>query len=154
MARRDPRNRFWSFVQKGPGCWLWCGGSFTDGGYGLFHVDGKIVRAHRYSYLLEHGSIPKGQVVMHLCDEPSCVRPTHIQAGTHADNTADMMAKRRGKYVVRSGDAHPRATLTSAIVEEARQLYRAGGATIASLADRYGVSRTTLGDALRGVTWR
>jgi hypothetical protein len=56
----------------------------------------KHYRAHRLAWILEHGSIPDGAVVMHKCDNKHCVRLDHLALGTHKDNMLDKMAKGRG----------------------------------------------------------
>lgn len=83
--------RFWSKVDVPDHvqCWEWKGARLPDG-YGQFWLDGRIVRAHRFSYEAHYGPIPDGLHVMHACDNPSCVRPDHLRTGTVADNNADM----------------------------------------------------------------
>lgn len=76
------------------GCREWIGGKDEDG-YGLFKVHTKSVRAHRKSYELFHGPIPDGLVVMHSCDNPSCILPSHLSVGTYKQNTQDAVSKNR-----------------------------------------------------------
>jgi hypothetical protein len=92
--------RFWKFVEKSDGCWLWTG-QRTPEGYGRFVVGrtpkkkGLNKGAHRFSWELHHGAIPEGLVVCHHCDNPSCIRPDHLFVGTVSDNTQDMLRKGR-----------------------------------------------------------
>lgn len=89
--------RFWSKVartQNEADCWLWLGAT-RAGGYGSIKVGRKLEMAHRVSYLLAHGSIDEGLCVLHRCDNPSCVNPSHLFLGTKKDNTADRISKGR-----------------------------------------------------------
>lgn len=86
----SPSERFWSKVDKTDTCWLWTAGKIPDG-YGTFYVgrsDEKRLSslAHRYSYELHHGPIPKGKEIDHLCGVRSCVNPLHLEAVTHREN--------------------------------------------------------------------
>lgn len=79
--------RFWDRVKKGPGCWDWMLKYKNRPviGYGTF--DG--IAAHRFSYALANGPIPNGCMVLHKCNNPACVRPSHLYAGTNSDNMKD-----------------------------------------------------------------
>jgi hypothetical protein len=88
----DYLERFWSCVKKTPkGCWLWTG-TKSLGGYGQLYcgvINGKSVmtRAHRFSYEIHVGPIPKGLTLDHLCRRPSCVNPSHLEPVTIKENT-------------------------------------------------------------------
>lgn len=80
---------------KGPnGCHLWIA-ALSPIGYGRFQVKRKSIYAHRFSYLLHKGLIPKGICVLHKCDIRNCVNPDHLFLGTYKDNTQDMIKKQR-----------------------------------------------------------
>jgi hypothetical protein len=144
--------RFWDKVNKTESCWLWTAGKSWNG-YGQFNTKEGTKwapgRAHRFSYESVNGAIPDGLGVLHLCDSPACVRPSHLFLGTQADNMRDMAEKGRA---VR-GEAHPRAKLT---VEKVLGI-RAGhkhGATGAALASEYGVNASCISKVIAGRLWK
>lgn len=144
--------RFWRRVDKSGNCWLWTG-SRTQAGYGRFQTGGKggpYHLAHRFSCELVHGPIPEGAVVMHTCDNPSCVNPAHLALGTHKDNTADMIAKGRRRVVAPVGRDNGKAVLTPEMVQEIRAC---PDETHAGLARRLGVSTSTIRGVRSGRTW-
>lgn len=151
LTDEQRQRRFWSRVQKSDGCWTWTGSKDGDG-YGFVGRD----RAHRFSYELANGPIPKGLCVLHTCDNPPCVRPDHLFLGTHADNVADRHAKGRDSHKprvpVRIGEAQPMAKLTNAVVAEIRAAYATGTST-RDLAKRHGVSQPTISRVVRGRLW-
>ena len=76
-----------------PGCWEWSGAKVQQG-YGLIkRKDGAQLRAHRVAYELAYGEIPAGMFVCHRCDNPRCIRPSHLFLGNHDENMADMVIK-------------------------------------------------------------
>lgn len=143
--------RFWRKVkkQRGKRCWLWAGSTDKDG-YGWFSGFGQV-KAHRASFVLHFGAIPKGRHVLHHCDTPSCVKPDHLYTGTNLDNANDRKERGRGKWA--SGEANGQARLTRSQVARVRRL-RSRGLTHQAIADRFGVSRTTITNILSGKTWR
>jgi len=77
------------------GCWLWTGALSDHRGYGRFFIKGKNEMAHRASYMIHVGNIPDGLIIRHECDNPYCVNPNHLIAGTHKDNSEDMVKRDR-----------------------------------------------------------
>ena len=125
--RRLLEQRFREKVQHGPSCWLWLAGTTGSLGYGSFWVpaSGRMVAAHRVSWELTEGPIPEAYLVLHHCDTPPCVRPSHLFLGTQLDNMRDMVAKRRNFQVTHPetmarGESHGAARLTAQDVREIR----------------------------------
>lgn len=90
------KERIKKFTFKNPitKCWQWIG-SISPSGYARLQVDGENANAHRISYLVFKGKIPKGKYVLHKCDNRSCVNPNHLFLGTHQDNMVDRNTKNR-----------------------------------------------------------
>lgn len=104
-----PSDRFWSKVDKSPGlgphgrCWEWRG-SHRGAGYGTigmyaFTGSRNPIGAHVISYELVHGPVPEGKDVLHHCDNPPCVNPDDLWAGTAKQNIHD--AQNKGRFPVR-----------------------------------------------------
>lgn len=97
-------SRFWAKVNKaGPSdCWMWT--AATSGNrYGCLGKGAPyrgLVKAHHLSYILHIGPIPTGTCVLHRCDNPLCVNPSHLFLGSQADNVRDCIEK--GRFVGRS----------------------------------------------------
>lgn len=82
----EAARRFWAKVDMSGACWLWTGAKKPTG-YGNFWAKPQYWQAHRWAYVAAYGPIPDGLVLDHLCRRPSCVRPSHLEAVTHGDNT-------------------------------------------------------------------
>lgn len=138
------------------GYWEWTGSKRN--GYGRMIIgsrtDGtrRSASAHRVSYELTYGEIPEGMEVCHKCDNPCCVNPDHLFVGTRKDNMADREAK--GRNIVFTGEEQPRSKLTKKAVKDARWESAYKGTSFQMLADRYGVSKKTMQNAIKGVTWK
>lgn len=94
-AVRPFYDRFWEKVKTGHGCWEWQGATTGPGAHGRTVMDGQMIMAHRASWIMHNGPIPDGRLVLHLCDNPPCVRPTHLYLGDFKDNARDAVTRGR-----------------------------------------------------------
>ena len=132
------------------GCWEWIG-TRIHGGYGRIYYDGSDRYTHRAMYEYMNGLLPKGTLVLHRCDNPPCVNPKHLFAGTQTDNMTDCRSKGRMVHVAHFGESNGRAKLTERQVDQ----IRANKTTShAALARRLGVSGVMVSLIRRGLAWR
>ncbi len=149
LASEKLQRLFWLKVDRngpvvrpdlGP-CAIWTRSKFKRGGYGAFCVvvDGHKValKAHQVGFVLGHGRLPERPVIRHQCDVVACV--IHVMEGTHADNVQDKCDRNR----VPRGERHWASKLTDEETIEMRAK-RAAGASLATLAKAYGVSKMTV----------
>jgi hypothetical protein len=118
-------------------CLDWLGPK-AEGGYGRWRIgpDSKVP-AHRISYEKKNGPIGQGMELDHLCRNPSCVNPDHLEPVTHRENV------RRGKSAKLTGDQ----------VAEIRSRYTGERGEQSSLAREYGVSFSTIHYIVHGKAW-
>lgn len=163
--------RFWAKVSKDgqtmphmeSPCWMWLGAK-SSAGYGQMVLRGKVSYAHRISFEMSNGLL--GDLhCCHHCDNPTCVNPDHLWAGTNTDNVRDCIAKGRNLSGDRNtsrthperlarGEAHGQSKLTECDVLAIRAAYSDGGISQQALADKYGVNRGTISPILRLKTWK
>lgn len=120
-------------------CWE-CHLAPNQKGYSNVAVGGRSGtkwRAHRLVWTVMNGPIPMFGNILHSCDNRRCIRPSHLWCGSEADNTADMMAKGRNKYIL------PDNRKLKDHMHEVLEL-RANGLSLAKIAARFGVSATTV----------
>lgn len=139
--------RFFEKIERIPiaGCWLWTGtiiGKSTQHKYGAFNIGRGNVLCHRFSWELHNAlEIPHGMHILHRCDVPFCVNPSHLFLGTHQDNMTDMREKRRA--IGHPGEANKCAKLTSDDVIIIREK-RKQGVSCVKLAALYSVVPSTI----------
>lgn len=141
-------DRFWSKVQRGnkTACWHWLGAK-KPSGYGNVRRNKIYTSAHRVSWELTFGPIPKGMQVQHSCDNPSCCNPNHLMLGTVVSNYVDMVRKGRGNSTHKNrlfGTRNLNHKLSTAEVEEIRAAYKPGLVKQSELAAQYRVSQRTI----------
>lgn len=122
------------------GCWNWT--AALTGGYGSFQSG----KAHRFSYRVLKGKIPKGAHVCHSCDNKKCVNPDHLWLGTAKDNLVD--AARKGRMA--RGERQWQAKLKN---EDVTQI-RTNGKSSRENAEMFGISIHTVNDIRRRKTWK
>lgn len=122
------------------GCWIWMGGT-TVRGYGQIESKGMKHYAHRVSYELFVGTIPKGMYVCHSCDNVSCVNPNHLFLGTQKENLQDMASKGRSTR----GSKNPMAKLTDMDVYVIKKFFfTKPDVSDSDIAKTYNVSRSLI----------
>jgi hypothetical protein len=143
--------RFWKKVSPEPmsGCWLWIGSTTQE--YGTIWFRGYNRKAHRVSWFLVHGEIPKGNFVLHKCDNPACVNPDHLFLGTQDDNMKDAAKKDRMNPLYRFGEDNPVSKLTEELVRQMRAEPRS--LSYKKIGEKYGVSTMTAYRAIVGQSW-
>lgn len=144
--------RFWSHVDKSSGpesCWPWTGNRMVNG-YGRYSQD----LAHSLVYELTYGSHPEDKpCTCHRCDNPPCCNPSHLFAGSYADNNADRVAKGREGVHVSFGEGNGLAKLTESDIREIRRR-RATGELLTSIAADFGINMSNVSQIFRRVTWK
>jgi len=148
MARPSVSERFWIKVAKTDTCWLWMAVISGNNSYGAFRFNGRMQPSHRVAWTLQHGDIPTGICVLHRCDTPRCVNPSHLFLGTHADNMADKAAKGRSSKM--KGSTHGMSKLTEINVISIRNDHR----TYRQIAADFGVDQSLIGHIKSRRIWQ
>lgn len=151
----NDQRRFWNNVDSTTtpdGCWTWKGADDGRRGYGKFKVAGRSVRAIRWVVALYSGApVDPRHYVLHSCDNPRCVRPDHLSAGTPTENAHDMARKGRKALGEKASRLGPR--VREEMVPDIREML---GASIKppTIAKFFGVSAGAIYAIRNGRTWR
>jgi len=143
LLMEKDRQRFESKINKTDDCWLWI--ESINERYGRFRFEGKLILAHRFSYLLNGDVIPKGHVLRHKCRNRKCVNPQHLESGTQAENNRDQI--RDGTSA--RGTKHHKNKLTETQVRE----IRLSNKSQKEIAKEYGVAKETISSILNKRSW-
>ena len=138
----DPPIRPIDYTINDDGCWVW-NWSVHPKGYATVQVNGRARKAHRVAYELANGPIPDGQIIRHLCGNPSCINPEHLQAGTITENSRDMVAA--GNQVIQK--------LMLDDAAEIRRIFAEDGISRGEIARKYDVTPSTIGYIIANKTF-
>lgn len=139
-------------VDKETGCWEWQGYKNEDG-YGRASYGGKLELAHRMTYTMFKGNIPKGMCILHKCDNPGCCNPEHLFVGTRSDNMQDMLAKGRGSKRQVFGEEHSHTSFTELDILEIRKDWHESTISCRDLGEIHGVTPGCISAICRGENW-
>lgn len=129
-------------------CLIWQGA--LNGGYGVIRDQGRTRRATHIALELAGVTLAEGQEACHHCDNPPCVRASHLFAGSRRENMLDMVAKGRTQYGSTSPYAGPKRRRSPALGDAIREAWAAGEKNKTALAARLGVSPRTVYTAITG----
>ncbi len=146
----DHEERFFKYVIKSEGCWIWSGCKDKKG-YGQFNLKNKTMFSHRFSYELKYGKIPEKMCVCHKCDTPSCVNPDHLFLGTNKENLRDMISK--GRKIVRKGVEKNNSKMNDEKVKKMRELYDNGN-TVLQLSKLFQISESSTYYICKRKSWK
>lgn len=139
------------YVDKSDFCWTWNGGKYYNG-YGQFYEGPNKICAHRFSYKIFKGDIPKNKLVLHECDNRQCVNPDHLFLGTQKDNILDMIKKGRRVHSSRVGQNNGRTTLNDKDILKIRSDYK-NGVSVKSICKSYKLSETQVYRIVKKQSW-
>ena len=131
------------------GCHIFTG-SKDDCGYGRISKDGKLTRVHRAVYEKVHGKIQDKMVILHSCDNPSCINIQHLSADFQSENIKDMYNKGRGINL--AGSKHGMSKINETDVINIKKRLSEGDTCVAISKD-YSVSEGTIRNIKKGRNW-
>lgn len=142
-----------SIPEPNTGCWFWMG-TVNWKGYGTGSFEGIKFGAHRLSYSVFKGEIPKGLLVCHTCDQRSCVNPDHLWTGTPKQNTDDMMKK--GRHIILETERGEKSRLAKLKDQDVLEIRRLGklGVKAKEIAPMFGCTVRNIHDILAGSCWK
>ncbi len=146
---RTFEENFWTFVEKKDnGCWEWKGATVV-GGYGTLTFNNKNYRAHRISFDMVNGEIARGLLVLHKCDNPPCVNPSHLSIGTNDDNMKDAAIKNRMSF----GEHRWNSKLKASDIPKIKKL-KGSGMSQSRIAKLFNIDQAVISRIMNGKVWR
>ncbi len=144
LSRKDV-DRFLSKIEvdSKTGCHNFVGGVDLLG-YGRLRLNQSTYLVTRIAWVITNGSIPEGLLVLHKCDNPSCVNTDHLYLGTQQDNMRDKVLRGR----------NPRAKLTESQVLDILDLYYVQELSARAIARKYNIVYGNIRYIVRGKYWK
>lgn len=135
-GRLQPTTLEWDEQDRGytTACWIWRG-SLNQQGYGQLSMGGHHRAAHYVVWEMHRPAVSSGLVLDHLCFQPACVNPDHLEPVTYVENTR-------------------RRRTTKLSMQKVGEIRMAHGVSQVELAARFGVTASTIADVVHGRTWR
>jgi len=116
-------------------CWEWKGYKDKDG-YGKMRVEKTNKGAHIVSFYIHNGYIWPEKLILHSCNNPSCVNPNHLREGTQVENMKD----RTNSGNAPSGEKHPNCKYSDKVVKEILNSEE----SVSFLNKKYGMSKSQI----------
>lgn len=135
----------WDIKQNG--CWHCTSHKPNSNGYPRCTWKKKETRISHIMYERHIGPIPEGKHILHHCDNPICINPQHLFAGTFEDNMQDKINKKRHSL----GERHPQAKITE---KQAKEILTTIGIYQDDLAKKYGISQAAISAIKQGKRWK
>lgn len=131
-------------------CWICISHTYNNKGYPKLKRNQQYYGMNRYVYENEFGNISDSQVVMHICDNPNCINPSHLKLGTTQENVQDRQNKNRGAYGEKNGEAK----LTDEDVHKICKLLEENKIKHIEIANMFGIHKSTLSSITKRVNWK
>lgn len=135
-------------------CWEVVSHTLDEHGYPRIFFNGKNIKIHRALYMeqiLNVRTLDPCIHILHSCDNPACINPAHLRAGTPADNAKDRDS--RGRTGRPRGRSNYMAKLTKEDVIKIRELYSTETKTMKEIGRLYNVSKSTISCIINKRTW-
>ncbi len=152
MKKLSLKERLMQRIKKNEkGCWEWQG-SIAKGRYpyGFISTSDGLQNTHRVAWKLFRGSIPRGMLVCHTCDNPRCCNPDHLFVGTQKDNLDDR--KRKGRTL--TGQRHPNSAITDSLAEQLRKEFDGVRGSIRRLSEKHGITSDVVRNVVRNLSYQ
>ena len=127
-------------------CWIWTAPLNSRDTYGRHLVNGQLVCSYRAFYEAKHGPVEPGLQLDHLCRNPACVNPAHLEPVTATEN-------------VRRSRATKLTFQQVGEIREARRVLLRGRSRLwrgerERIAAQYGVTPANVSAIWRGSSWK